>query len=611
MSGCSQFKSEKEGQIDEKKDKIHIGRIRVKSDIQLIEENKILNVRSLKDNPEVDAGNLTAESDIKILRSRKVIPEEEDEDEGDDNEEEYKEEKDDDEDDDDEEEYSVPVIRGRRGRRRTFIYKQPVYKRQTAVNEKGVNYPKEEQEMQQEYSPRRSKASKRRGRGRTFIYAQNTGNPSRKEENLPESANEIIDIDIPEHLRIERVGRPRAFLYKQSTSTVPATKTEVIEDYQNLWELIPTRTNVPKKRRGRPSEGPYICGNCGKLFHLKIRFSEHQRKECGGRSPSKKRREKKYSCSTCNRCYVNYRDLVRHQRYICQKEPQFACNYCDRKFYHRYRLTYHLVSLHPGEGKNSRDLIWRYTFLHLRTPRSPADGSKNSKKSLDFLEFLLPSADGCWLSSPSVSGYYVNQDLSCQDGQGQKIRYHCPNCDKSYSQEGNLKRHRKMECGGKKTFVCNICQRGFTRKLNLQQHLFRQTFLNLFGNQPNQERRFGKSDESSNKRRFQCPNCEKSYTLQHNLAKHMRLECGGQFYLQLYCDTLPRDVWHRCKTDLLCLKCKKPYSDWRSLRKHMNYFCKMEPLYPCPFCTHRARLNTLLKYHIIKEHSSFVDVNAL
>lgn len=73
-------------------------------------------------------------------------------------------------------------------------------------------------------------ATKRRGRGRTFIYAQNPVNPSaRREENLPESANEIIDIEIPEHLRIERVSRPRAFLYKQSTSTGPATKTEVIE----------------------------------------------------------------------------------------------------------------------------------------------------------------------------------------------------------------------------------------------------------------------------------------------------------------------------------------------------------------------------------------------
>lgn len=128
--------------------------------------------------------------------------------------------------------------------------------------------------------------------------------------------------------------------------------------------------------------------NCGKLFHLKIRFKNHQKKECNvptiiekkppirikkSRKPEKVYKilqnpevdierivlnaspynilnsaEKKYSCETCKRCYVNYRDLVRHQRYMCDKEPQFACSFCDRKFYHRYRLTHHLLSLHPS-----------------------------------------------------------------------------------------------------------------------------------------------------------------------------------------------------------------------------------------------------------------------
>lgn len=72
----------------------------------------------------------------------------------------------------------------------------------------------------------------------------------------------------------------------------------------------------------------------------------------------------------------------------------------------------------------------------------------------------------------------------------------------------------------------------------------------------------------------------------------------------LFCSTLPPDVWRRCKRDLCCLKCCKRYSDWRSLKKHMNYFCQIEPLYPCPFCRHRARINTLLKYHIMREHKA-------
>ncbi|KAL6434195.1 hypothetical protein ACFW04_005957 [Cataglyphis niger] len=73
---------------------------------------------------------------------------------------------------------------------------------------------------------------------------------------------------------------------------------------------------------------------------------------------------------------------------------------------------------------------------------------------------------------------------------------------------------------------------------------------------------------------------------------------GPSTKVRLFCDGLPADVWKCCKNELRCLKCAKRYSDWRSLRKHMNFFCQMEPLFPCPYCSHRARIPTLLKYHL-------------
>uniref|UniRef100_A0ABD2WU11 C2H2-type domain-containing protein n=1 Tax=Trichogramma kaykai TaxID=54128 RepID=A0ABD2WU11_9HYME len=72
--------------------------------------------------------------------------------------------------------------------------------------------------------------------------------------------------------------------------------------------------------------------------------------------------------------------------------------------------------------------------------------------------------------------------------------------------------------------------------------------------------------------------------------------------MQLFCDTLSVEVWRNCKRHLCCLKCAKRFSDWRCLRKHMNFFCQIDPLYQCPYCIYRARMNTLLKYHIAKFH---------
>ena len=84
--------------------------------------------------------------------------------------------------------------------------------------------------------------------------------------------------------------------------------------------------------------------------------------------------------------------------------------------------------------------------------------------------------------STSDSGYNMRKTEQGQETQKFKSRFQCPDCDRSYSQEGNLKRHQTMECGGKKNFVCHICHRGFTRKRNLQQHLcfIHKVYLNNF-----------------------------------------------------------------------------------------------------------------------------------
>lgn len=72
--------------------------------------------------------------------------------------------------------------------------------------------------------------------------------------------------------------------------------------------------------------------------------------------------------------------------------------------------------------------------------------------------------------------------------------------------------------------------------------------------------------------------------------------------LKLYSMTLNANQRDRCKRTLQCPKCSRSYAQWKSLLQHMNYFCQVEPLFLCPFCNHRARLLTLLKYHLIKKH---------
>lgn len=105
----------------------------------------------------------------------------------------------------------------------------------------------------------------------------------------------------------------------------------------------------------------------------------------------------------------------------------------------------------------------------------------------------------------------------------------------------------------------------------------------------------------------------KNKTCNKHINRHVIYSIGNNVSVKggLYCDLLPADVWRECKDHLLCLKCSKRYSDWRSLRKHMNFFCQVEPLFPCPYCPHRARISTLLKYHIVREHTAYVSTDKI
>ncbi|XP_017887222.1 longitudinals lacking protein, isoforms F/I/K/T-like isoform X33 [Ceratina calcarata] len=91
---------------------------------------------------------------------------------------------------------------------------------------------------------------------------------------------------------------------------------------------------------------------------------------------------------------------------------------------------------------------------------------------------------------------------------------------------------------------------------------------------------------------------------QEAVPAHRDSQVQGPFF----CDQLPREVLTRCKFELTCLKCSKKYSQWKNLKQHMNFFCQMEPLYPCPYCKYRARITTFLKYHVVQKHPTFCVV---
>lgn len=59
-----------------------------------------------------------------------------------------------------------------------------------------------------------------------------------------------------------------------------------------------------------------------------------------------------FYCDTpgCNKFYTRKRELNRHKKYACQKEPQFQCQFCSLRTTHKYNLFSHMRNKHSYMG---------------------------------------------------------------------------------------------------------------------------------------------------------------------------------------------------------------------------------------------------------------------
>lgn len=53
-----------------------------------------------------------------------------------------------------------------------------------------------------------------------------------------------------------------------------------------------------------------------------------------------------FKCNDCGKRYKYKKGLVNHQRYECQKDPQFKCVYCDYRCYQKGSLKTHIFTKH-------------------------------------------------------------------------------------------------------------------------------------------------------------------------------------------------------------------------------------------------------------------------
>ncbi|XP_041640146.1 proteoglycan 4 isoform X2 [Cheilinus undulatus] len=135
----------------------------------------------------------------------------------------------------------------------------------------------------------------------------------------------------------------------------------------------------------------------------------------------------------------------------------------------------------------------------------------------------------------------------------------CPRCGKGFVYSFGLTKHLQMVHGRIKPFVCQICNKGFFSKRDVEAHIRIHT-----GEKP-----------------FHCNLCEKKFARRTELNMHLR--------------------WHNGEKRHWCPYCGKGFLDINNLKRH-KYIHTGEKPHSCPHCPKSFTQSGHLKKHVKNVH---------
>jgi KRAB domain-containing zinc finger protein len=317
----------------------------------------------------------------------------------------------------------------------------------------------------------------------------------------------------------------------------------------------------------------------------------------------------------CEKAFKTGSDLKRHMLIHAQVR-QFGCEHCEKRFTRRQDLKRHLV-----------------THLVAPAPRSASSPVGDDQQLVETSIAVVASA-----SAPPPPPVIVDEAT------GQR-RFGCtyPGCDKTFTLNQNLKRHRKVihkdtttttsssssseeerqaatistttssssgvvvidEATGQQRFACTYpgCGQTYSHRPNLTRHrksAHKDTTASATSSSSSSSSSSGEDehprppspatstgvivqDEATG--RFVCDfvGCDKTFTLRNNLARHRRTHQGASYQ---------------------CPECDKSYTQSGDLKRHLSIHSGERP-FACHLCEQAFRQKAHLAAHLrSKAHAS-------
>ncbi|XP_028606196.2 DNA-binding protein REPIN1 isoform X2 [Podarcis muralis] len=236
---------------------------------------------------------------------------------------------------------------------------------------------------------------------------------------------------------------------------------------------------------------PYACAQCGKSFRHKPNLLAHRQVHTG---------ERRYQCQECGKSFGSKAYLASHQ-HIHTGEKPYVCAQCGKSFRHKPNLISH-QKIHTREPLPPSHPLDAFEGDAFQNPRTAADAL-----GLDAFRRPLPL--------PPVPPVPTDARLACAQGDTPlpplpgvlppppaamaERPFVCPVCAKQFRCKPYLVAHIRIHTG-EKPYACSRCPKRFSQKSNLVSHERLHT-----GEKP-----------------YACPLCPRVFSQGSNMRAHQR-----------------------------------------------------------------------------------------
>ena len=336
------------------------------------------------------------------------------------------------------------------------------------------------------------------------------------------------------------------------------------------------------RRQKRGKDGMWLrvgkkfeCQICKYKISCRSDLKQHMRTHTG---------ERPYPCGICGRAFAVMGNLTTHMRSHTGERP-YTCDICGKMFAYANNLKVH-ARTHTGEkpfvcnicskafaqNKHLVEHMKRHDpdYRGARSVECPVcgvsfPGKRPLKKHMKELH-LGPEENTCNICNKKFSQKgYLKQHLKIHMG---RLQIRCEFCDKGFLTKSDLKRHIVMHTGEKR-FKCTLCGLAYAHASGLATHRRRHTGEKPYKCATCGERFFSHHDKMKHtavhtgEKPYKCDLCGKTFTANASMKEHRRTHTGERPYV---CDI-----------------CNESFSAAGNLRKHKRIHCG-DQMEHCSIC---------------------------